>query len=241
VTTWSAWLEDVRAPRVAALGERERRLLAMLHFDLRGNDGTRWELQESIDGIWRCAELRGELSELLALNMARRAWPSRPTAWLRPIPLETHARYTRDEIRAALGELDPTRPWKHREGVLYSEESALDGFFVTLRKDERFFSPSTSYRDYAISDRLFHWESQGATTPESPTGQRYLHHRERGSRVALFVRETSKDERGLAVPFVCLGLCDYVRHEGRAPIAITWRLQDPMPGRVLEGARAVAG
>lgn len=241
VATWGRWLDDARPPRVAALAERERRLLAMLHFGLRGHDPAWRDLEASADQLWRCADLRRELRDLLNLTTARRAWPSRPTAWLRPIPLQIHARYTRDEVRAALGELDPVRPWKHREGVLYSETSALDAFFVTLRKDERFFSPSTSYRDYAVSDRLFHWESQGATTPESPTGQRYLHHQERGSRVALFVRETNKDERGLAVPFVCLGLCDYVRHEGRAPIAITWRLRDPMPGLVLEGARAVAG
>ena len=30
------------------------------------------------------------------------------------------------------------------------------------------------YKDYAISPELFHWESQNATSPTSPTGKRYL-------------------------------------------------------------------
>src|SRR5690606_23089416 len=76
---------------------------------------------------------------------------------------------------------------------------------------------------------LFHWESQNSTTVASPTGQRYLHHRERGTHVALFVRDAPTDDLGPA-PFLCLGLCDYVAHQGERPIAVTWRLRRRMPG-----------
>lgn len=241
VQTYRRWLAAPTPPLADELSEREQRLLAMLHFGLRGHAPDWRNLQASIDQIWRCPDLRIELEELLALNAMNAHYPTHDIAWLRPIPLAAHARYTRDEVRAALGELDPARPWNHREGVLWSESNRLDTFFVTLRKDAKHFSPSTSYRDYALSQDHFHWESQGATTVTSPTGRRYLEHRERGTTVALFVREVGKDERGVAEPFVCLGPCDYVRHVGSAPIAITWRLRRAMPGLVVEVAKAVAG
>ncbi len=108
-----------------------------------------------------------------------------------------------------------------------------------MRKSEKAFSPTTMYRDYAISPDLFHWESQNATSTQSPTGDRYLHHLERGSRVVLFVRETPQNELG-AAPFLCLGQASYVEHRGERPIAITWKLRRPMPGETFRQAR-VAG
>ena len=55
-----------------------------------------------------------------------------------------------------------------------------------LRKSEALFSPSTRYRDLALGPTLFHRESQSTTTASSPTGQRYIHHATRGSRVLLY-------------------------------------------------------
>ena len=43
--------------------------------------------------------------------------------------------------------------------ILY-EQINLDVFFVTLNKLEKDFSELTLYKDYAISDSLFHWQSQ---------------------------------------------------------------------------------
>lgn len=52
-------------------------------------------------------------------------------------------------------------------------------------KADKDYSPTTMYNDYSINERLFHWQSQSTTAAESPTGQRYIHHRERGSKVLL--------------------------------------------------------
>jgi hypothetical protein len=41
---------------------------------------------------------------------------------------------------------------------------ATDLLFITLRKSEALFSPSTRYRDLALGPPLFHWESQSTTT-----------------------------------------------------------------------------
>ena len=70
-------------------------------------------------------------------------------------PLVTHARYTRLEILAALGIGEGSRtgrPW--REGVLWLPEVPADVFAITLDKTGEGFSPTTRYRDYAISPTL---------------------------------------------------------------------------------------
>ena len=118
---------------------------------------------------------------------------------------------------------------------------------ITLRTSEALFSPTTRTNDYAISPHEFHWESQSLTRETSPTGQRYIHHAERGSRVLLYrsaeafgyVREENR-RGGVTMPFLCLGIADYVSHEGERPMAIRWRLQRAIPGAfVLELAVAV--
>ena len=110
---------------------------------------------------------------------------------------------------------------------------------VTLKKTEREFSPTTMYRDYAISPELFHWESQNTTSLGSPTGRRYLDHRARSSDVLLFVRETSDDDLGGA-PYLCAGAARYRSHQGERPIAVTWQLDRPMPGETFRAAAVVA-
>ncbi|WP_052207067.1 DUF3427 domain-containing protein [Sinomonas humi] len=156
---------------------------------------------------------------------------------LAQVPLYTHASYNRYEILAALG-LDDARIGSHREGVAWCEKTGADVFLVTLNKDESQHSPTTMYRDYALSPELFHWESQSTTSLASPAGRRYLGG---GSTVLLFTRAAAKDDWGMGVPYTCLGPVDYVQHNGERPIAITWRLHRPMPTDVFTVANAVAG
>jgi hypothetical protein len=144
------------------------------------------------------------------------------------VPLRVRGHYTRAEIEAAFGVLSTETPWIHREGVLWHEPSQCDLLFVTHKKSETLFSPTTRYNDYAISPWEFHWESQSLTREASATGQRYIHHRERGSRVMLFVREENK-RGGVTLPFLCLGFADYVSHEGERPLAIRWRFHRAIP------------
>ena len=107
-----------------------------------------------------------------------------------------------------------------------------DVFFVTLQKAEKDYSPTTMYQDYAINDRLFHWQSQSTTSAESPTGRRYVEHAQLGYIVLLFGRE-HKDRQGLAQPYYFLGPAQYVDHAGSRPMSITWRLEQALPARLL--------
>ena len=109
---------------------------------------------------------------------------------------------------------------------------------MTLNKSEALFSPSTRSRDLALGPSRFHRESQSTTTAASPTGQRYIHHEERGSRVLLFVREHRREggrATGATEPFRCLGFVRYESHEGERPMAIRWRLERPIPAGWMQG------
>ena len=130
----------------------------------------------------------------------------------------------------------PERPYPLREGVKYAEASNCDLFLFTITKSERHYSPSTMYRDYAISRQLMHWESQSTTTERSPTGQRYIHHAERGSHILLFVRENPGHRA-----YTFLGTAQYVSHTGERPLAITWKLDEPLPEAVYAMSRVAAG
>jgi hypothetical protein len=153
-------------------------------------------------------------------------------------PLDLHCSYTRDQIFTAM---DLKNPASVREGVRWIPDHQVDVLVNTLNKAERDYSPTTMYQDYSISDRLFHWQSQSTTSEASPTGQRYIHHAERGSRVALFVREYKKDRFGLTAPLCFLGLVDYQSHEGERPMSIIWRLHEPIPARYLPKTNKLAG
>ncbi len=122
-----------------------------------------------------------------------------------------------------------------REGVKYFEDLKTDIFFITLNKSDKDFSPSTQYEDYAINDRLFHWQSQSRTSDTSPTGKRYINHRQTGNHIALFVREYKKDS-GYTAPFTFLGITDYVSHTGSQPISFVWRLHEKMPAKMVQAA-----
>ena len=111
---------------------------------------------------------------------------------------------------------------------------------MTLEKSGRDYSPSTLYKDYAISPTEFHWESQSGTSPQSPTGQRYIRHRERGGQILLFVRQRRRQD-GRTMPYMFLGPCDYVSHAGSRPVAFVWRLRRAMPAELFRGAKVAAG
>ncbi len=154
-------------------------------------------------------------------------------------PLSVHGCYTRDEILAALRFLTFKKRVAVREGVKYLPELKTDVFFITLNKTEKEYSPTTMYDDYALDESNFHWQSQSTTSATSPTGQRYINHQQQGNHILLFVREWKK-KNNLACPYYFLGPAEYVQHTGSKPMSITWRLQYPMPGRLIRTTARLA-
>ena len=221
----------------SSVDERARRLRAMLHFSLWGSDESVAKADEGFARLRRSAR-REEILELADVLDDRRSRVTHPLGEHPNVPLEVHARYTRDEIAAAFGEMNPGA---FREGVRYVERERADLLLVTLNKTEENFSPTTMYRDRAITPRLFQWETQSTTSARSPTAQRYFNHDREGSSVHLFVRETKSNLLGIAAPYLYAGRAHYVRHQNDRPIEILWELERDLPADVFHAARVAAG
>ena len=59
---------------------------------------------------------------------------------------------------------------------------------ITTDKSSRGFSPTTRYRDFAISRKEFHWETQNSVSAEGDTARCYADHAARGWSIHLFVQ-----------------------------------------------------
>lgn len=212
----------------------------MLHFDLWGGRRGFPDLASAYAALWPHEAVRAELCELLGVLDARSEILARPAGIAPIVPLWTHASYTRDEVLGAYDFGSAAGPRQLREGVLAIPAAETDVFFITLHKAERDYSPTTMYRDYAISRDLFHWESQATQSDRSPSIQRYREHDARGGTIALFVRERKELETRTAAPYVFLGPARYVSCSGSRPVAFTWGLLTPMPEELFELARSVA-
>jgi len=175
------------------------------------------------------SSFRNELFEILDYLYEKIDFIDKPIGLGFDNLLDLHCSYTRNQVLAALGiDVHPLL-----EGAHYHKERNTDLFFVTLKKTEKEFSPTTMYEDYAISDKLFHWQSQGKTSDDSPTGLRYRDQRRIKHNVLLFVRQTRSD-KGVTLPYVYLGKLNFVSYEGSKPMSIVWELDDPMPPWMLE-------
>lgn len=229
------------APAYGDLDESNRRYARMLFFSIWPDGGGFATYEAGFEALKAEHAVRDELVEVIdyAMDYARHLTPplSNRLAYL---PLRVHARYQREEVLAAIDYASlERRPNSFREGVLPSKETHTDAFFVTLRKSEADYSPTTMYRDYAISPTLFHWESQSTTSAASSTGQRYINHRELGSDILIFTREHRLNELGTA-PYLFLGTASYIEHKGDRPMGITWQLASPMPTQTFQAASVVA-
>ena len=147
-------------------------------------------------------------------------------------PLEVHCKYTQAQILAGLEYYREDFYGPMLEGVKYFKDKDLDIFFITLNKSEKDFSELTLYEDYAISENLFHWQSQHKDTEISKNVQRYINS---NGRVSLFVREYKK-ENGKACPYIYLGECTHVSHQGNNPVSFIWKLKNNIPGKFISEA-----
>jgi superfamily II DNA or RNA helicase len=222
----------------------DARLQTGLHCTLMPSDAPLDSLEASTRLLREHPAIVAELRELLPLLEERSDRLTFPLdgeiGWAHHVPLSVHARHSVDEILTAFGLLELGGSVYKQKGVFRDERTNTDFFLVTLEKSERDYSPSTLYKDYAISPELFHWESQSRDTQRSTTAQRYIHHRERGGNIILFVRER-REQDGRTTPYTLLGPADYVSHTGDCPIAFVWRLRRPMPAALFRDAKVAAG
>ncbi|GGD47245.1 hypothetical protein GCM10012288_21850 [Malaciobacter pacificus] len=144
-------------------------------------------------------------------------------------PIKIHSRYTREQILSAFEQNTINKKSSSREGVLNMKDKNTELLFVTLEKTEDKYSPTTMYDDYAISEKLFHWQSQNSTKPDSIKGLSYINHQKNNKNIILFVRESNHNNEKKTMTYVCLGKCFYKSHYGAQPMSIIWELENEIP------------
>jgi superfamily II DNA or RNA helicase/HKD family nuclease len=213
-------------PDVVRLTERERRLLHMLVGSVADQALLKdTPLQSAVDMLWAHPQVRSEIVELMGVLAERVDHLNSRLANHPDVPLQIHARYSRIEILAAMGAAKAAKVASWQSGVYEAKAEDSELLAFTLDKSSGGFSPTTRYRDYAISRTLIHWESQAITRADSSTGLRYRNQQRDGRSVLLFTRLRSDDRA-----FWFLGPATYRGHVGEKPMAITWELDHPLPG-----------
>lgn len=209
------------------LTDHERRRLVMLDSQLH-HRGVLRAAEQTIEYFVARPTIVRELDELCEVLEDRVGVADQ----ILPVPewsLALHRHYSRREIAAAVGYVAAgDKNISLQGGILQLKDQQRELLFVTLDKSGKAFSPTTRYRDYAISPELFHWETQAAASVTRPSGRRYLDSASNGWSFFLFVRS----DPGAAFGF--LGPIRYEAHAGDRPIAITWRLAAPMPAVLYE-------
>ena len=220
-----------------------RQLGLMLHYDLWQTDGPSSgaaNLRESLLRLQQNPVLLSEMRDVVEYLLNELDVIEKPLASYAAFPLHVHGRYNRDQILVAMQLHTWDRASSNREGVAENRALGAESLFVTLNKNEDEYSASTMYEDYAVSEQLFHWQTQNASVPEKGRGLSYIQHEQDGKRILLFVREYKKDHHGLTMSYVFLGECAYQHHSGARPMNIQWSLNEPIPPYLLNESQKLA-
>jgi hypothetical protein len=237
IDSYRRLLDQPTAPSIADLPLRDHRLHHMLAASIGDQALTAGEsTQDAVDLLWDHPQVRAELLALLYVLDQRVDHLHQPLATYPDVPLQIHARYTRIEILAAFGLGGEGKIPSWQSGVWEAKPANAELFAFTLDKSTGGFSPTTRYRDYAISPTLIHWESQSSTREDSATGLRYRNHERDGRSILLFTRLRNTERA-----FWFLGPARYRGHTGEKPMAITWELAHPLSGDMFASFAAAAG
>ena len=209
--------------------ENELKMLLMLHYDVWQSAAAFKSLEESINQIGKNKVLVKELIEVLEILTDKVNFKEIDIVLPYQQPLKVHARYTRDQILAAFGDSSFEKKSSNREGVAFIENINSELLFVDLLKSEEDYSPTTMYDDYAISEILFHWQSQNQTRDDLGKGLTYINHQKLGKRILLFIREQSKNQFNNTMGYVFIGEAKFIESEGSKPMNIKWELNEPIP------------
>lgn len=221
----------------------EEQMTLMFHYDLWQKAGSELGIKTLKDSIIKLRQnpiLLNELKELINYLIDQVDVIEKPLELDFPFPLKLYSRYNRDQILVAMGLHSLEKASSNREGVAFSKENNAEALFITLKKSDKEYSPTTQYDDYAISERLFHWQSQNSASPNTSKGKSYLDQAENGRKILLFVREQNKDELGYTMSYVCLGLANFVKYQGEKPMNIEWKLEESMPAYIFQESAKLA-
>ncbi|WP_058309079.1 DUF3427 domain-containing protein [Gracilibacillus massiliensis] len=162
--------------------QEEQAMLNMLYYTIYRKSPEKLEVASIAEGlheVLRISEMKKEIQAIFTYNYRHLELVEKSHDLSFTTPLRVHSSYSTDQVLAALGYYNEERRPEFREGAIHLKDKNADVFFITLKKSDKDFSPSTMYDDYAMNEWLFHWQSQSRTSVTSETAKRYIHHRER--------------------------------------------------------------
>jgi len=226
--------------KIESFNEVEKSMLLMLHYDVWQNAGGFDSLEKSIHEIGKNNVLANEIIQVLELLIDKISFKEFDIHLPYHQPLKLHARYTRDQILTAFGLNTYDKKSPNREGVAENANLNTELLFINLIKSEENFSPTTMYDDYAISETLFHWQSQNSAKPDTGKGLAYIQHKKNNKKILLFVREKAKNQFKNTMGYVFIGEGNIKDYEGSKPMNIKWELNEPMPNYLWKDAAKMA-
>ncbi|SDR76212.1 Superfamily II DNA or RNA helicase [Polaribacter sp. KT25b] len=217
------------AINISEFNSNEKTMLLMLHYDVWQKEGGFDSLEESIKAIGLNTILVEEITEVLEVLIENIDFKELPIELPYQQPLKLHSRYTRDQILVAFKFSSFEKKSSNREGTAENKDLNTEVLFINLIKTEENFSPTTMYNDYAVTESLFHWQTQNPARPDLGKGLSYINHKKTKKRILLFVREKAINEFGKSLGFIFIGEGNLKDHRGSKPMSINWELQEPMP------------
>jgi len=137
--------------------------------------------------------------------------------------LALYNNYSRNELIFLFEAKVAENTW--REGISRVDNHYL--LFINLNKSED-IAESIRYKDSFRDPSTFMWQSENRASHSSGRGQDYVHHKEKGFHIHLFVRKFTQ-LHNMTLPFTYLGEVDYVSSHGDKPMNIIWKLHNPVP------------
>src|SRR5690606_3240508 len=146
------------------LSEGEANALHYLFWSQKGEAMGISTHRDSFSRWQRNRSAAADFVEIANWRLSQRPFPTQAVDVGIPSHLRLHAAYGLRESTAAFGKANLETTGPTGTGVVHLKEQKAYLHFVTFRKDEKDFSPTTRYKDYPITRTRLHWESQAATT-----------------------------------------------------------------------------
>ena len=142
--------------------------------------------------------------------------------------LISYKEYKRVELQILLDSKVPKGSW--RAGYANTEKDIC--LFATIDKTH-IFQENLKYDNSLFADDIIQWISQPKTSHNSSVGQMFIHHKEKGFKVHIFIRKYAFMNGNKTNPFIYLGNAKYYSSKGDKPMKILWKLDKKIPQKLI--------
>ena len=139
-----------------------------------------------------------------------------------------YKKYKRIELQILLDSKVPKGSW--RAGYANTDKDIC--LFATIDKTH-IFQENLKYDNSLFADDIIQWISQPKTSHNSSVGQMFIHHKEKGFKVHIFIRKYAFMNGNKTNPFIYLGNAKYYSSQGDKPMKTLWKLDKKIPQKLI--------